>query len=461
MTNISQHLPEQSKTVEAIFAHYKKVGDAEPVRGYLGASIIGHGCERYLWYCFRQCCKPEFSGRMYRLFETGDLEENRFVDNLRKIGCTVHDVDTPLPLAGTGDDGVIPKGSIGYAIQKTKQFEVLALGGHFAGHLDGAAIGIPEAPKTWHVLEFKTHNAKSFKDLTKKGVKESKPQHYAQMMICMHLTGMKRALYLAVNKDTDDLHSERICYNKAEAEQLMDRAKRVITAISPPDRRWPRPDFYQCSWCNAKEICWGTNHKKDILGVVPDGPALPVPSLSCRQCCYATPVIDEDGALWSCRKTGCTQDSCIHYLLLPGLITFAEPTDYGRNKEGNDFIEFTNEDGTKWIHGAGGFSSEELMKLPANALGRPMLNSAKDLFGATVTDCGEDLLHRYPKDLIVWEGPGDELPRAWRVLYNEELLELKPIARNIEADYSVVELEGNRIAIIYRETATAEIRERK
>ena len=158
MTDLTQYIPEQSKTVAAIFAHHKKTGDAEPVRGYLGASIIGHHCERYLWYCFRQCCKPDFSGRMYRLFETGDLEEPRFIRELRAIGCTVHDTD-----------------------ENGEQFEVSAFGGHFSGHMDGCALGIPEAPKTWHVLEFKTHNAKSFRGLVKKGVKESKPQHYAQI----------------------------------------------------------------------------------------------------------------------------------------------------------------------------------------------------------------------------------------------------------------------------------------
>ena len=32
------------------------------------------------------------------------------------------------------------------------------------------AIGLKEAPKTWHVAEFKTHSAKSFRDLVAKGV---------------------------------------------------------------------------------------------------------------------------------------------------------------------------------------------------------------------------------------------------------------------------------------------------
>ena len=55
-----------------------------------------------------------------------------------------------------------------------KQFGVQSCGGHFRGHMDGAAIGLPEAPDTWHVLEFKTHNAKSFADLQKNGVAKIK-----------------------------------------------------------------------------------------------------------------------------------------------------------------------------------------------------------------------------------------------------------------------------------------------
>ena len=91
MPDIKKFLPTDSKTVTAIYEAYKKTGDSESSRGYLGASSIGHSCERYLWYQFRGCCRPEFSGRMYRLFGTGDLEEARFVKDLRDIGCELHD----------------------------------------------------------------------------------------------------------------------------------------------------------------------------------------------------------------------------------------------------------------------------------------------------------------------------------------------------------------------------------
>ena len=382
MTDISQHLPKQSKTVEAIFAYYKKVGDTGLMSQTLGISMLGHRCDRYLWYCFRQCCKPEFSGRMYRLFETGHFEEARFVKDLEVIGCIVHDVDANR------------------SFERTQQFKVAAFGGHLKGYMDGCALGIPEAPKTWHVLEFKTHNAKSFKKLEKEGVQKSKPQHYAQVQIEMHLTGMKRALYLARNKDTDDLYSERIRYDEYENELLMEKAKRIITATSPPDRISSRPDFYQCQWCDARGICWGEDSK----------PALPVPVLSCRQCCHATPLIDGEDRNWCCRKLELPIDGdtpCKHHLILPGLLeAFAEPEGYGKDLAGNDSIVFKNSDGTKWQHGSaeGCFSSEELMKLPASALRNKTIQKAKDLFGATVT---EDILSRYPREdsRIIWTGP--------------------------------------------------------
>lgn len=435
MTDITQHLPKQSKTVAAIFAHYKKVGDDGHMTKTVPVSLIGHPCERYLWYVFRQCCKPEFNGRMYRLFETGQLEEDRFTKDLRAIGCTVRGVDSATE----------------------KQFVVLALGGHLKGYIDSAILGVPEALKTWHVGEYKTHNAKSFRELIKKGVKESKPQHYAQMMIEMHLTGMKRALYLARNKDTDDLYSERIRYDKAEAEALMQRAKRVITSTAPPDRISNRPDFYQCNWCDAKQICWGSDASE---------PALPIPSLSCRHCCHATPIMEREDAAWRCEKGGACLDNgspCKNHLILPGLITFAEPTNYGTDDEGKNFIEFTNEDETTWKTGPayGCYSSAELTEIPVTLLANEMIRTAKETFGSTVTKCEQDILSRYPEEdsRIIWKGKVRDLAAAWHSQYGDYLTRLKPIARFCNLpEYDSAELEGGRVVITWGD-GTAEIRQ--
>ena len=169
---------------------------------------------------------------MLRLFETGKREEDRLVRDLRRTGATVLDTD---PETG-------------------RQWQVTALGGHFGGSLDAVAIGLLEAPKTWHVVEFKTHSAKSFATLKKDGVERAKPRHWAQMQVYMHLAGITRAMYVAVCKDTDEIHIERIHADRGEGERLVARASRVINApcaagadlggsglVAVPAVRSPRP----------------------------------------------------------------------------------------------------------------------------------------------------------------------------------------------------------------------------
>ena len=52
----------------------------------VGGSQIGNECSRALWYQFRWAWSPDFDGkRMLRLFETGDREEDRVLENLKAI----------------------------------------------------------------------------------------------------------------------------------------------------------------------------------------------------------------------------------------------------------------------------------------------------------------------------------------------------------------------------------------
>ena len=188
-------MPSLNDTVTKIYEQYENTQE-DSRRPHLGASLIGEECKRKLWYIFRWIERQHHDGRLLRLFDTGNHAEPRFVKDMRDIGIEVHDVN--------------PKGD---------QWRVSDDTGHFGGSMDGCAKGLPEAPSTWHVVEFKTHGDKSFTDLAGKlvkppshkypvrqggkGVRQSKPQHYAQMQIYMGFTGMKRAFYLAVNKNTD------------------------------------------------------------------------------------------------------------------------------------------------------------------------------------------------------------------------------------------------------------------
>jgi len=377
MGDLSAYKAVQSKTVEAIYAYHKKTGDAEPPRGYLGASNVGHECDRYLWYSFRWCVTRQFDGRMYRLFETGDLAEDRFAKELKAIGCNVKTRD---------DSG--------------RQFEVAGVGGHLKGHMDGVALGVPEAPKTWHVCEFKTHNEKSFAELTKVGVKAAKPLHWAQMQVYMGLGDLDRALYLAVNKNDDSLYSERVEYDAKAFKAITARAERIIKAQQTPERVASRPDDFRCRFCEAADLCWGTGQV-----------ALPIPFVSCRTCCHATPVMDGDAGGWMCAKHGELQEcTCTSHLVLPSLLSFCEVADAG-----DDWIEFRNTaDGAVWRHGnaPGQWSTAELLKTPGPLVGAKAITRVKEKFDGAITGVEKTpLLDRYPPAdcRLVWEGKNSDL----------------------------------------------------
>jgi len=298
-----------SPTRDAIFAAYE-TDSQDGFRCHLGASLIGKECERALWFDFRWTTRSKHPGRLLRLFETGQLAEVRFVMNLRRTGATVLEVD---PETG-------------------RQFRVHSHGGHFGGSLDGVAINLLEAPKTWHVLEFKTHSNKSFSDLVAKKVRDSKPQHFAQMQIYMHLMGIARAMYLAVNKDNDDLYVERIEIDTDLADKLLEKAKRIIFAMVPPPRISDDPTWYQCRLCDHAPLCHGS------------GDSAVAAEVNCRTCLRSTPV--EGG--WHCemqQKLLSEREqsaACEHHLYLPPLVP-APQVDAGA-----DWVEYQFPGGQCW-----------------------------------------------------------------------------------------------------------------
>jgi len=300
-------LPEASTpTLSAIYEAYESEHRGD-FRDHLGASLIGKPCERALWYDFRWVTLLQFPGRILRLFETGQMEEARLVRNLRATGATVLEVD---PETG-------------------RQWRIEAYGGHFGGSLDAVAVGLREAPTTWHVVEFKTHSAKSFRDLAGKGVAVSKPRHWAQMQIYMHLTDLSRALYVAVCKDTDALYVERVRADRGVAIGLLDKARRVIEAKRPPSRISQDQNSYECRFCEHRPVCH-------------EGAAA---ELNCRTCLHSTPV--EGG--WHCARFdhgidgGAQRTGCSKHLFIPGLVP-GEVMDAG-----DDHVVYRMANGEHWV----------------------------------------------------------------------------------------------------------------
>lgn len=301
-----------SPTLDAIEAAVVAAEALNPRRGYIGASSIGNPCERHLFYQFRMAHEPEqFTGRMLRLFDTGHAEEVRMIAWLRMAGVDVQDVDPE-----TGE-----------------QWEVEALDGHFKGHLDGILTGLLEAPKTAHLLECKTHNAKSFAQLKKHGVAVAKPEHVAQMQVYMHLKSLTRAAYLAKNKDTDELYLERIHYDQAHALQLLAKAERIRDANDAPERIGTA-DSFACKFCASHALC----HE--------GAPAL----RNCRTCMHS--AWDKEGC-WHCLRHDrelTVEDQhagCPNHLYLPSLVN-GEQIDADETAE---TVTYRMADGCEWVDG--------------------------------------------------------------------------------------------------------------
>lgn len=199
----------------------------QELRPYLGMSKIGHPCARNLWYSFRWAAQKEIPSRMRRLFKRGRREELAIIQELESVGVICY----------------------GY------QSEIEMAFGHSKGHIDGKAIRIIEAPKTEHLLEFKTMNEKYFNQIKKEGVKKSKPIYYAQSQIYMAKEGLTRTLFIAVNKNTDEYYFERLRLDKPFAKELEAKAEHIITSEEPPKKLSNTPTWFECKWCDYLEIC--------------------------------------------------------------------------------------------------------------------------------------------------------------------------------------------------------------
>lgn len=299
----------------------------------LGASQIGRECERELWYSFRWCgTGAKFDGRMKRLFNRGHREEAVFIEELRGIGCDVRSHDP-----STGE-----------------QFEFRAVGGHFVAKIDGVVLRVPDAPKAWHVVSFKTANAKTSAALAKQGVQAAKPENWAQSQIEMKLANLDRTLYLSVCKDDDAVYGERIRLDAAAADRLEAKAQRVITAPEPLPRLSEDAAHFKCRFCSFKAACHSD--------------ALPAPS--CRTCLHATPSMDGADGDWTCALAApdagpipldFQQRGCERHLYVPALLSRWGAVEDASESEG--WVQYRAADGLLFRNGPwgmGSYTSKEL-----------------------------------------------------------------------------------------------------
>lgn len=250
--------------MNAISWHAKAAADKEfPFRHHLGASLLGHSCERYLFFVFRWVQYPDHSSRILRIFDRGRKEEDNIIAKLREIGLTI-----------TNDDG------------HGKQLRAQGLPAHVGGSLDGI-LHVPAnyAPMYGNImpLEIKTHKHSSWQKTFKRDLRDTNPQHYTQGNIYGYSWGVTHFLYVGLDKDTDELGVQFAEVDNASAKLNIHRGKLIVYSqdvklVSKTQEKW------RCKMCDFKDIC--SKNK-------------PASAKNCRSCVHATPL--EDGT-WLCNK---------------------------------------------------------------------------------------------------------------------------------------------------------------
>jgi len=290
----------ENKMVDAIY-EWREQTSEQSNRKHLGFSQVGDSCSRKLWYIFRHVKKPRFNGRILRLFQRGHNEEAMFVEELRGIGFHVWDTD---PKTGN-------------------QINVQVMGGHVSGSVD-AVVKAKKGTRAFEiageeaaVVEFKTHSKQSFSALDRKGVRKSKPMHYAQTNIYAHMLNLEKCIYIAVNKDNDMLHIESWATDHELAADMIKKGQWIASLQEPPEGIGDNASWFECKWwCDFSDIC----HNKKM------------PDVNCRTCLHATP---EDDGTWSCVKD-MTFDECggHSHLFIPALVPLEQ------TNAGDDYVEY-------------------------------------------------------------------------------------------------------------------------
>ncbi len=278
-------------------------------------SAAGGECDRAIWYALRWAAPLEApEGARQRRFRTGEAYEEWLLQDLTNAGVVVWTIDE-----ATG-----------------KQFRIELASGWLRGKVDGVAQGLPEAPATVHVVECKSHNEKSFKELVRKGVREAKPEHYAQCQLYMHGLALTRCLYLAANKNTDEIHAERLEYDPAFCLAIETRIERIVATDRAPARAHEDPTSkaaFACAWCAAKGLC----HQGAFART------------NCRTCLHAE---FRDGANVRCARHDRPlsyedqQAGCVDHRYLPDLVP-GEQVDV----IAGDVVVYRLADGTEWRDG--------------------------------------------------------------------------------------------------------------
>lgn len=194
-------------------------------RNYIGASSIGHPCNRNIWYGFKGNNKKPLTSKQIKTFSIGHALESVIKNKI---------VESGIKLIDPTEEQIFSK--------ENKLFK---------GSYD--AIIIINDKKS--ILEIKTANNSSFQNFVKKGLRSWNEQYYAQIQSYMGMSEIHSSYLIAINKDTSELYDEYVGFDEIFYDFLCVKSNIISSSIDVPEKINKNPMFYICNMCQYKEEC--------------------------------------------------------------------------------------------------------------------------------------------------------------------------------------------------------------
>lgn len=228
-----------------INASLEEENNKQAPREYLGGSRVGVECSRALFYEYKNHTKDpdkNFTGKVIRRFRMGHMHEIETAAWLRSAGFTL--------LTEKADGS-----QFGFNIGK----------GRIRGHIDGVLTAGPDIGVPYNILwEHKIMKNSKFNECVKHGVQKANFVYFAQTQMYMAYMPpvlnfpVNHTLFTALNTDTSELYFELVAYNPQIAQNLSDRAARIVMSASASElpRITKDKNDYRCKFCSYYDTCW-------------------------------------------------------------------------------------------------------------------------------------------------------------------------------------------------------------
>jgi len=126
----------------------------------------------------------------------------------------------------------------GYEVEKGVSYELKD---------DFKLVGRIDAVNSDHIIEIKT---------VKKFIDFNVNYWFTQVNMYMHMSGIRKAKLLVVERPTGQMFMKEIDYDKEKAEGVLSLAEQVVDAIKNADFTIiPRCNDYRCKYCEFNIIC--------------------------------------------------------------------------------------------------------------------------------------------------------------------------------------------------------------